>query len=342
MALKINTESMRYKLFLLLLVLCTFGIKAQPIVELGDVAWLRNLEEAKAKAAELDKPIFVLFQEVPGCQTCQRFGQQVLKNPLLVEAIEDLFVPLAIYNNKRGHDEEVLAIYKEPAWNNPVLLVVDAEGKSIIDRLSGQYTPYSVVQYIQKALIAWKEPIPPYLSLLEEELAAMRFGTKETYLSMFCFWSGEKHIGQIPGVVETEAGFMDGKEVVKVRYAPDLLEYKDLLSKAKSVSCADAAYTDDKGEANEATTLFKSGEIRSTSRYRVDREDKYYLRRSDLRFVPLTKLQKTRFNSMIARGLDPTSMLSPRQLSFLEKVDITSAQSQLDRTLETAGQLIGN
>ena len=77
----------------------------------------------------------------------------MLKKPPLVEAIEDLFVPLAIYNNKRGHDEEVLAIYKEPAWNNPVLRVVDAEGKSIIDRLSGQYTPYSVVQYIQKVVI---------------------------------------------------------------------------------------------------------------------------------------------------------------------------------------------
>ena len=75
MALKTNAECMRYKLFLVLLVLCSFGIKAQSIVELGDVTWLRNLEEAKVKAAELDKPIFVLFQEVPGCPTCQRFGQ---------------------------------------------------------------------------------------------------------------------------------------------------------------------------------------------------------------------------------------------------------------------------
>lgn len=140
----------------------------------------------------------------------------MLKKPPLVEAIEDLFVPLAIYNNKRGHDEEVLAIYNEPVWNNPVLYVVDTEGKSIINRLSGKYTLYNVVQYIKKALIAWKEPIPPYLSLLEEELEAMRFGTKETYLSMFCFWSGEKHIGQIPGVVETEAGFMDGKQVSSI------------------------------------------------------------------------------------------------------------------------------
>ena len=92
----------------------------------------------------------------------------MLNNPPLVEAIEDLFVPLAIYNNKRGHDEEVLAIYNEPVWNNPVLYVVYTEGKSIINHLSGKYTLYNVVQYIQKALIAWKEPIPPYLSLLEE------------------------------------------------------------------------------------------------------------------------------------------------------------------------------
>ncbi len=35
-------------------------------VELGKVRWQRDLEAAKAKSAETGKPIFVLFQEVPG------------------------------------------------------------------------------------------------------------------------------------------------------------------------------------------------------------------------------------------------------------------------------------
>lgn len=35
-------------------------------VETGRVNWLRNLDEAKAKAKEADKPILLLFQEIPG------------------------------------------------------------------------------------------------------------------------------------------------------------------------------------------------------------------------------------------------------------------------------------
>ena len=37
----------------------------QPI-ELGKVAWGRNLEEAVAKSKQNNKPIALLFQEVPG------------------------------------------------------------------------------------------------------------------------------------------------------------------------------------------------------------------------------------------------------------------------------------
>jgi hypothetical protein len=35
-------------------------------VELGKVAWGRNLDEAVAKSRESNKPIALLFQEVPG------------------------------------------------------------------------------------------------------------------------------------------------------------------------------------------------------------------------------------------------------------------------------------
>ena len=35
-------------------------------VELGRVAWLRNFDQAHAAAATSNKPILLLFQEVPG------------------------------------------------------------------------------------------------------------------------------------------------------------------------------------------------------------------------------------------------------------------------------------
>ena len=62
-------------------------------VEVGEVRWGRDFEAARRSSVGSGKPILTLFQEVPGCAGCQRFGREVLSHPLLVEAIETEFVP---------------------------------------------------------------------------------------------------------------------------------------------------------------------------------------------------------------------------------------------------------
>jgi len=62
---------------LLLAIITVFSfspIKAQEItdstnqdIELGKVSWYRDYDEAVACAEEKNKPILILFQEVPGC-----------------------------------------------------------------------------------------------------------------------------------------------------------------------------------------------------------------------------------------------------------------------------------
>lgn len=66
------------KLALMTALVATFGIgglglqaqtksdESEPRVELGAVEWNRDLDAAKKQSAETGKPIFVLFQEVPG------------------------------------------------------------------------------------------------------------------------------------------------------------------------------------------------------------------------------------------------------------------------------------
>jgi hypothetical protein len=76
--------------------------------ELGTVSWHRDYNSAITLSKEESKPVLILFQEVPGCMTCRNYGQNVLSNPLMVDAIEHLFIPLAIYNNKKGADATVL------------------------------------------------------------------------------------------------------------------------------------------------------------------------------------------------------------------------------------------
>jgi len=49
------------------LALCAVALaQEQTPRELGDIAWLRDFEAAKKAATKVDKPLLLLFQEVPG------------------------------------------------------------------------------------------------------------------------------------------------------------------------------------------------------------------------------------------------------------------------------------
>jgi hypothetical protein len=63
------------------------GAKDAP-VELGEVEWIRNFDEATTKAKKLNKPLLVLFQEVPGCSTSSGYGKNVLSRPLLLKPLK--------------------------------------------------------------------------------------------------------------------------------------------------------------------------------------------------------------------------------------------------------------
>ena len=93
-----------------------------------------------------NKPVFMLFQEVPGCLTCRDYGKGVLSNEVIVETIEKYFIPLAIFNNKRGKDSEVLQRYGEPSWNNPVVRIINAKGENLIRRIAEDYSKARVAK----------------------------------------------------------------------------------------------------------------------------------------------------------------------------------------------------
>ena len=301
--------------YLILLFSIQISMGQQSVEELGKVKWLRNLDQAKKEAAQKKLPIFLLFQEVPGCATCRNFGNDVLSHPLIVEAIQTYFVPLAIYNNKGGHDAEVMNLYKEPAWNNPVFRFIDETGKDIQPRHSGQYSAASVVKAINTALTKTNRLIPGYLSLLETELNAY---TDELYLEMYCFWSGEKNIGSQPGVVYTEPGYSNGKEVVKVVFDQNLTSADKIVSSARKSGNADAIH-EKLGHKTKAGTDIKSLPLKN---YSIDKDLHYYLKNSVYANLPLTPMQATKINSAIGSGTNPSTYLSPLQLKMLEEINL--------------------
>lgn len=115
---------------------------------------------------------------------------------------------------------------------------------------------------------------------------------------------GEASLGLVDGVISTLPGFLDGKEVVKVDYNPEVVSLETLKERAKTAKCS---YREP-GDGKEADTV------------KPDKEPKYYLSKTLLRFVPMTALQATRINGMLNQPAH-RDLLSPRQLELLEYIE---------------------
>ncbi len=136
-------------------------------VEVGLVHWQRDFKAALAHSADTGKPVFLLFQEVPGCLGCQNFGREVLSHPLLVRAIEENFVPVLVYNNRSsGMDAELLDRFNEPAWNFQVIRFLDRDGKDIIPRRDQIWTVRETAERMVATLKKVSRSAPPYLQSL--------------------------------------------------------------------------------------------------------------------------------------------------------------------------------
>ncbi len=270
-------------------------IAATQPIELGDVAWLRDLETARAQANAEDKPLLILFQEVPGCSNCTRFGSVTLTHPLIVEAIETFFVPVCIYNNGKGKDAEALRLFHEPAWNNPVVRIVNTKNEDLTERMANFKSQAEIVQGMTKTLDRLGRETPKWLQLVEAELVARERGTKTATFSMHCFWVGEGIFGAIDGVVATKAGWQDGREVVQIEYDPTVTNEARLSQVA---------------QAN------RFEYCSNNTGFRIDKEPKYYLSKSPWRFVPMTACQASRANNLAGQGADIRTVLSPRQIAL--------------------------
>jgi hypothetical protein len=221
----------------------------------------------------------------------------VLSHPLIVEAIETHFIPLAIYNNKGGEDAETLKRFNEPAWNNPVVRITDEKGKDLVTRLNGNYSAHGLAEKMSDVLIKTKGKAPLYLQLLTDELAAVNHGLAEVTYSMYCFWKGEVLFGDVNGVVKTTAGFQDGQEVVRVEYDPAVISKTQLDKIASQSTCS----------------LMKTGS------FKQDATPKYYLAHSKYKDIPMTEIQKCRVNGALGSGQNPEVFLSPRQIALVSR-----------------------
>lgn len=89
-----------------------------------------------------------------------------MTHPIIVDAVENSFIPLLIHNNQGGRDAKLLKKYGEPAWNYQVIRFLTKEGKDIIPRKGRVNTINALAARMVKALEKAKRPVPPALRRL--------------------------------------------------------------------------------------------------------------------------------------------------------------------------------
>ena len=235
----------------------------------------------------------------------------------MVEAIEDLFVPVLVYNNKTS-DSAILKKFNEPSWNNPVTRFLNSNLTDVIQRKDGVWDLQPMAQRMADALKASNRQVPEYLNGLA---ISNKRGLKLATFAMHCYWVGEVKLGAIDGVTNTVSGWAGGLEVVQVTYDPAVVEYSKLLRTATSLQCATKVFAHSKSQLATATKLVGSRAemIPSGTRKASLSDQKYHLRHTPaIRNLALTKYQSTKVNGAIQGNY--LKFLSPRQVAQLRQI----------------------
>lgn len=229
-------------------------------------------------------------------------------------------MPVLVLNNEPGRDAELLELYREPAWNNPVVRFFAPGGRELLARADGVYAADALAERMGKALAEAKGSVPGYLELAREELA--REPLERAVFAMHCFWRGEGVLGAIRGVRSTRAGHLDGHEVVEVEYSPARIPFADLLARARAGGCADRVWVEPGERLVAARSALGDGarELVTPPRPAAKSDHETYLRDSPCAFLPLTPLQRVRINAVLGSGHAPEGWLSPSQRALLERV----------------------
>ncbi len=307
------------------------GYAGEVPVELGRIPWTRDFDAARAEAERSGRPMMVLFDEVPGCRTCQVFGKEPLSHPIVVDAAQN-FVPVAIYNNLGGRDAEVLARFQEPAWNNPVVRFMDAGGRDLIPRRQ-EYSTGALVRRMAEALEAAGADVPEYLRLVAAEYDPARPETAA--FSMSCYWEGERKLGGLEGVIGTRIGTLHGREAVEVDFDAAVVDYRALVGHALDLGVASTVYARDEEQARIAREVVGDDAEMTGARANTSTQQQYHLAHvPEYHYLPLTALQATKVNAAIASAADPDRYLSPGQLELKRKLAVVARDPERRADLE--------
>lgn len=222
---------------------------------------------------------------------------------------------VAIRNNsKKDADAVTRKRFEEPAWNYPVARFVDDEGKDLIPRTEGDWRGAApLLGRMVAALVAAERPVPPWLGLASAELNVERPETAT--IGMYCYWTGEKHLSGLDGVLATRIGTLEGREVIEVDFDAAVVPFRTILETARA-SCGDQVFlfARNGGQLSAAKALGVPARRTDLGASFEGTVQKHFLKRApNLRLLPLTEGQLTKVNARVAAGRDVAPILTPTQ-----------------------------
>lgn len=281
-----------------------------------------SMEEATRESIRRGKPILCFDVETPGDKVK---GQEIFAHPLVVEAAESLFVLLRQTPKK----------CRQPVPPTSVR-ILDQSGVDLVVGIGGDALSLaSMASLMICGLKALQLSIPTYLMLLEEEESGkvkhrpdgclQRTG-RQAFFGMSDSQVGEVEFGSLDGVLATRTGFIGRQMVLQVTYDSTKLSYSNLTLIALQKCMADVVYYGSNDERIAAIVEVKRVEghcdiVQYTGPVQPGLDSKHALRQTMLKYVPLTDLQATRANRLVAMGVfnEATHLLSPRQGLILMK-----------------------
>jgi hypothetical protein len=246
------------------------------------IDWTHDLAIAQKRSRQSGKPIILLNDNSAG----RRAMGRCFAHPIIADATADLFVPLAIPEEK-------------PA--QPVIRILDADGHELVAGLGGEVSPALLVSRLVVALHAVHHDIPAYLQLVNGEYNPANL--QNATFAVGCYWEGEEQFGKLSGVVSTRTGVLGNDEVVRVDFDANCIDANMLLNQARSLP------------------YFASVKTAATAKLQFADDQQHALEYyPEYRYLPLTTLQAIRVNAALADHSDPIACLSPSQRTMHDEL----------------------
>jgi hypothetical protein len=283
------------------------------------------------------RPVLLVQAEIPGDTEA---GREIFSHPLIVEAADSLFT--TVFNNDEDYS---CSASRSPSGKSRRTRVgfFDELGKEIGQSLSADMlTRAGIAEAMIATLERCDQPVPKYLLLLyDEERGRIKpgpFGLPVPCYHRAVFGMddstllGEVEFAGLEGVISTRAGFVTRQKVVEVIYDWGRLCFGSVIHYALQRKIGDIIYYQTNDERIAA--LIEIERVKESSKVteflgniQLDNDSKRALRRSPLRFFPLTELQATRANRLVhlGRSNEVMHLLSPRQglkISLKDVIDV--------------------